>query len=90
MTSGRTSVLSGLTAFLVAVAPVSAAAEPTAPPPRPDGPVPELSWAPCGTTSDAVAAGVQCATAALPMDYDQPQGTQVHIAVARVPATDPA
>jgi pimeloyl-ACP methyl ester carboxylesterase len=23
------------------------------------------------------------------MDYDQPQGTQVHIAVARVPATDP-
>ncbi|SNR54850.1 alpha/beta hydrolase [Blastococcus mobilis] len=89
MTSGRTSVLSGLTALLVAVAPAVAAANPPALPLLPDGPVPELSWTQCGTTSDAVAAGVQCATAALPMDYDQPQGTQVHIAVARVPATDP-
>jgi pimeloyl-ACP methyl ester carboxylesterase len=49
-----------------------------------------LGWAPCGVTPDATAAHVQCATADLPMDYDQPRGTQVHIKVARVPATDRA
>jgi pimeloyl-ACP methyl ester carboxylesterase len=52
--------------------------------------VPELTWAGCGTTSVGTAAGVQCANAALPMDYGQPDGEQVHIAVARVPATNPA
>jgi pimeloyl-ACP methyl ester carboxylesterase len=88
MTSARTSVLSGLTALLVAVAPAVAHANP-GPAVQPDGPVPELSWAACGTTDDGTAAGVQCATAVFPMDYEQPQGTQVQIAVARVPATDP-
>jgi pimeloyl-ACP methyl ester carboxylesterase len=88
MTSARTSVLSSLTALLVLVTPAVANANPglTA---QPDGPVPALSWAACGTTNEGTAAGVQCATAALPMDYDEPQGTQVQIAVARVPATDP-
>ncbi len=52
--------------------------------------VPELSWAACGTTDEATAAGVQCATAALPLDHDRPEGTQVQIAVARVPARDAA
>jgi pimeloyl-ACP methyl ester carboxylesterase len=84
MTSGRTSVLSGLTALLVALTPTVANASPAGRPAQPDDPVPELSWAQCGT-----AAGVQCATAELPRDYDEPQGKQVHIAVARVPATDP-
>jgi pimeloyl-ACP methyl ester carboxylesterase len=49
-----------------------------------------LQWANCGTTRDAVAAGVQCATAILPMDYDRPRGATVHIAVGRVPAKDRA
>jgi pimeloyl-ACP methyl ester carboxylesterase len=89
MTSGRTSVLSGLTALLVAVAPAVAKGDPAGAPAQLAQPVPELSWAECGTTGDGTAAGVQCATAALPMDYDEPQGTQVQIAVARVPATDP-
>jgi pimeloyl-ACP methyl ester carboxylesterase len=53
-------------------------------------PVPELAWADCGVTDAGTAAGVQCATADLPMDYDAPDGDQVHIAVAKVPATDPA
>jgi pimeloyl-ACP methyl ester carboxylesterase len=45
-------------------------------------------WHDCGTT--AAAATTQCATATLPMDYDQPNGRKVHIAVARVPAADQA
>ncbi len=52
--------------------------------------VPELAWADCATTELGTGAGVQCATAGLPMDYDDPAGEQVQIAVARVPATDPA
>jgi pimeloyl-ACP methyl ester carboxylesterase len=52
--------------------------------------VPELSWADCGTTTQGTGAGVECATAALPLDYDLPDGEQVNIAVARVPAKDPA
>jgi pimeloyl-ACP methyl ester carboxylesterase len=88
MTSGRTSVLSGLTAVLVVFAPAVASATPAGRLAQPDEPVPALSWAGCATTPAGTAAGVQCATAALPMDYDQPQGTQVQIAVARVPAAD--
>jgi hypothetical protein len=44
-----------------------------------------LAWSPCGT-----AAGVQCATAGLSLDYEEPTGEQVHIAVAGVPARDTA
>jgi pimeloyl-ACP methyl ester carboxylesterase len=54
------------------------------------GAVPQLMWAACGTTEPATTAGVQCATADLPMDHDQPEGARVQIALARVPATDPA
>jgi pimeloyl-ACP methyl ester carboxylesterase len=49
-----------------------------------------LDWTACGTGPQGSAAGVQCATAVLPMDYDQPSGPAVHIAVARVPARDQA
>ncbi|WP_448608557.1 alpha/beta hydrolase [Geodermatophilus sp. URMC 60] len=60
------------------------AGEPTAVPAAP------LTWAGCGATAEASAAGVECATADLPMDYDEPGGARVQIAVARVPAADPA
>lgn len=50
----------------------------------------QLDWTACGTAPAGTAAGVQCATAVLPMDYDHPHGPTVHIAVARVPATDQA
>ena len=89
MNSGRTSLVSGLTALLVAVVPAVASASPAGSAQLAE-PVPELSWAACGTTPAGTAAGVECATAELPMDYDKPQGRQVEIAVARVPATDPA
>ncbi len=52
-------------------------------------PVPELAWSECGLTPAGTEAGVECATADLPMDYDEPEGEQVQIAVARVPATQP-
>jgi pimeloyl-ACP methyl ester carboxylesterase len=55
-----------------------------------EAPVPELAWEDCATDVGGTEAGVQCALAALPMDYDEPDGEQVHIAVARVPATDTA
>jgi pimeloyl-ACP methyl ester carboxylesterase len=44
-----------------------------------------LKFEPCGTTPDA--ATTECATADLPLDYDKPRGRDVHIAVARVPAS---
>ena len=50
---------------------------------------PLLSWEACGLTPEAVQAAVQCAVADLPLDYDEPGGERVGIAVAKVPATDP-
>jgi pimeloyl-ACP methyl ester carboxylesterase len=47
--------------------------------------VPVLRWASCGD-----APRVQCATAAVPRDYDRPTGAQYRLAVARVPARDTA
>jgi pimeloyl-ACP methyl ester carboxylesterase len=42
-----------------------------------------LAWEPCGDV------GSQCATAAVPRDYDHPNGSKLHIAVAKSPATGP-
>src|ERR687894_91465 len=85
----RAAVVSTLTVLALGAGPPVAAAEAPAAEPLP-GAVPELTWAGCGTTAEATAAGVQCATADLPMDHDEPDGASVQIAVARVPATDPA
>ncbi len=46
-------------------------------------PTPELSWYTC-------AVKVQCATVRLPLDYDEPDGATVEIAVVRVKARKPA
>ena len=42
-----------------------------------------LDWGPCGES------GAQCATAAVPRDYDKPHGAKLHLDVARSPATGP-
>ncbi len=73
------------------LAPGSAAAAPPLPPPektspleaaRVDGvPAPVLNWRPCGKT--------ECATAQLPLDYDEPQGQQIELALARLKASNP-
>jgi pimeloyl-ACP methyl ester carboxylesterase len=49
-------------------------------------PVPVLNWQPC--TSPA-AAGFQCATARVPLDYRSPVGATIEIAVIRHVATGP-
>jgi pimeloyl-ACP methyl ester carboxylesterase len=43
---------------------------------------PKLSWVACDN-------GFQCATAKVPLDYDQPYGAQIDLALIRLPATDP-
>jgi pimeloyl-ACP methyl ester carboxylesterase len=51
---------------------------------RPAGaPVPTLAWERCG-------GGLDCATASVPLDHDQPRGPRLSLALARRPATDPA
>jgi pimeloyl-ACP methyl ester carboxylesterase len=77
----RAAAVSTLTVLVLGAGTSVAAAE---------SPAGELPASPVGTTAEATAAGVQCATADLPMDHDEPGGERVQIAVARVPATDPA
>lgn len=59
--------------------PASAAAFPSAPA---TVATPTLSWTDCGD-------GLQCATMPVPLDYDEPHGPAITIAVNRLPATDP-
>lgn len=47
--------------------------------------VPDLDWLPCPDFPEA-----ECATARVPLDYDNPQGPRTSIALARIPASDPA
>jgi pimeloyl-ACP methyl ester carboxylesterase len=41
----------------------------------------QLRWSPCGE-------GFECATAGVPLDYDDPHGPRIRIALIRMPATD--
>src|SRR5262245_43466972 len=70
--------LAGLVAGLSpAAVPASAAAA---------APVPVLDWQPCAEPNQQ---GFDCATAQVPMDYGDPQGTTIDLAVIRHRATDP-
>jgi pimeloyl-ACP methyl ester carboxylesterase len=73
----------GATASLLYAVPASSAA-----PAHAHAPARSLHWRSCGLTPQA--SRTQCATAILPMDYGRPLGARVHIAIARVPATDTA
>ena len=44
--------------------------------------VPSLHWTGCGD-------GLECTTAAVPLDYDKPAGKQISLSLIRRPATDP-
>jgi pimeloyl-ACP methyl ester carboxylesterase len=46
-------------------------------------PTPALNWADCGDS-------FQCTNVGVPLDYDQPRGQQISLALIRLPATDPA
>ncbi|MGY1636801.1 alpha/beta hydrolase [Geodermatophilus sp. SYSU D00742] len=88
-TCRRTAVIGVVT--VLALGSSSAVAGAEGPGPLASEPVvPTLTWTDCGTAEAGTAAGVQCSTAPLPLDYDDPAGEQVQIAVARVPATEPA
>jgi pimeloyl-ACP methyl ester carboxylesterase len=50
-------------------------------------PVPVLDWQPCPDPSQR---GFDCATAQAPLDYSDPHGATIGLAVIRHPATDPA
>lgn len=50
-------------------------------------PAPELSWHPCAAVFQR---GFQCATALVPLDYRDPSGRKIHLAVIRHRASDPA
>jgi pimeloyl-ACP methyl ester carboxylesterase len=69
--------LAGLVAGL-SPAPAAGPAEP---------PVPVLDWQPCAEPAQH---GFDCATAQVPLDYGDPQGATIDLAVVRHPATDPA
>jgi pimeloyl-ACP methyl ester carboxylesterase len=51
-----------------------------------EAPVPVLDWQPC---ADPGQHGFDCATAQVPLDYGDPQGATIDLAVIRHPATDP-
>ncbi|WP_172802248.1 alpha/beta fold hydrolase [Agrococcus jejuensis] len=83
----------GAAALLVVASPAIASAAPapqpasSSPAAQVDAPVPELAWTACdGEGLEAF----ECATAAVPSDYDEPTGDTTSIALTRLPATDPA
>ena len=49
--------------------------------------VPRLDWAACA--GEGLQA-FECATAVVPLDYDRPKGTQITLALTRLPAGDPS
>ena len=49
--------------------------------------VPVLNWQPCAAPSQQ---GFDCATAQVPLDYGDPQGATIDLAVIRHPADEPA
>ena len=85
----RVATVSTLTVLVLGAGTSVAAAGVPAAEPLPAG-VPELVWTGCGTTAAATAAGVDCASADVPLDHDEPDGASIRIALSRVPATDPA
>jgi pimeloyl-ACP methyl ester carboxylesterase len=50
-------------------------------------PVPVLEWQPCPEPTQR---GFDCAIAQVPLDYGDPQGATIDLAVIRLPAADPA
>ncbi|WP_412079713.1 alpha/beta hydrolase (plasmid) [Streptomyces xanthophaeus] len=77
---GISLVLIAVTALLGAAPGAATATTPAAPP------VPVLSWGPCADPGN----GFECATARVPLDYRQPDGRTIPLAVTRRLAADPA
>ncbi len=52
-----------------------------------DGSASEIAWQPCATTEMPTQ---ECGTLTVPLDYDEPDGPTISLAVVRAPATDEA
>jgi hypothetical protein len=50
--------------------------------------VPRLDWGSCAAEGEGLEA-FPCATAVVLLDYDKPEGRQITLALARLPASDP-
>lgn len=48
---------------------------------------PPLAWTPCGSTPDS---RLECATLQVPLDYRDPGGETIELAISRLPASDPS
>jgi pimeloyl-ACP methyl ester carboxylesterase len=80
----RLTILSRLVAGIAIVGSVLVAPAATA---APDVlATPHIPWQPCGADFP----GFDCANVAVPLDYDQPRGATITLALARKPATDKA
>src|ERR1700716_3833555 len=76
---GRAALISAIVVSIVAVSlPTQVAAAPS----KAQPPVLQLTWTDCG-------GGFQCATANVPLDYRQPLGPTIALAVIRLAASDP-
>jgi pimeloyl-ACP methyl ester carboxylesterase len=53
---------------------------------------PVVEWQPCpeGTATGPYAPLLQCATVSVPLNYEDPAGRQIDIAISRLPSTNPA
>lgn len=71
-----------LTTAVLGTAPAAAQPDRTPVGGVPGVPVPELAWTDCGD-------GFRCATAPVPLDYDEPAGPTIDLALIRLPASDP-
>jgi pimeloyl-ACP methyl ester carboxylesterase len=69
--------LAAIVGMLAAAVPASAVGPPAA--------APGLDWKPC---ADPAQSGFECATLRVPLDYDDPGGRTIRLAVIRRPATD--
>jgi pimeloyl-ACP methyl ester carboxylesterase len=79
-------VLAG-SVFLVSPAAIPARASDCSSPDCPVRPAPVLAWEPC---ADPAQRGFQCATRRVPLDYDDPGGPTLRLAVIRHRGTDRA
>jgi pimeloyl-ACP methyl ester carboxylesterase len=70
-------------ATVLAASPVAAAPHTAAP--RTAALPPTIAWQPCAEDQTA-----ECGTVSVPVDWSQPRGARVDLALARRPATDPA
>jgi hypothetical protein len=75
----------GLALAGVLVAPAAQAAEPAGPPDVQPAPI---AWGPCQAPG-LRAANAECGTVQVPLDYDDPTGTMIGIAVSRIVHTTP-